>query len=105
MPDQENELDATLQTAATTLKESNRLSGEAERGRLAMEEWVKAHEIDQALREKFFNALSPEDRKKARDEQEAFEREMAHDLDAAIQRAFPSSAKKGGGAKRLRSMA
>ena len=104
MMDLEKELDATLQVAAAVVKVSERLAGEVERGEREAAEWKKANGIDQALQAKFFNALSSEDRKRFQDEQEAFNRELAHDIDAAVQRAFPASSKSGGG-KRSRSMA
>ena len=99
----ERELDATLEAASTTLKESERLAGVAGRGRADFEAWKGDNGINPGVQAKFFNALSPEDRQKADAEQTAFEQEVARDLEAAVQRAFPA-AKPTGGARR-RSMA
>ncbi|MCL2000310.1 MAG: hypothetical protein FWG74_02645 [Planctomycetes bacterium] len=103
MLDKEKEFDATLETAAATLRETARLKSEAERGARETAEWKKEHGIDAALEAKFFNAISPEDKKKVEEERETFKREVAQDIEAAIQRAFP--AKKTAGAKRSRNMA
>ena len=76
MSDTERELDAALATAEAATRTSKRLAGEAEQAARATAEWKKNHGIDEALQTRFFNALSPEDRKKADDEQEAFAREL-----------------------------
>ena len=102
----EKELDATAAAAGAALREAERLAGQAEQGQREAADWRKANEIDGALEERFYAALSPEDRKKAEDEQEAFNRELAHDLDAAIQRAgLAAGGHPAGGGKKPRSMA
>ena len=105
MPDFEKELEATQEAAAATVRESERLADEASKSQKAVEEWKKANGIDAALEAKFFATLSPEELKKAAEEEETFNRELAHDLAAAVQRAFPTQKLAGTGKKRPRNMA
>ena len=105
MSDREKELDLTLETAAATLRESERLADEAAKARDARREWEAANGIGEATRGKFYKTLSPEEQAKVREEEEAFNRELAHDIETAIQQAFPGKKAGSGGAKRPRQMA
>lgn len=97
MTDFEKDCDATLETARKLLGESERLSGECEAAFRAKREWEQASGIDAEKRQRFFAALTPEDRKKVEDENQRFALEVAHDLERAVAAAAP---KKGGGGKR-----
>jgi hypothetical protein len=51
--------------------------------------WRKEHGLSDELMEKFNNSLSPEDKQRAAAEREEWERQLKHDLDAAVEQAQP----------------
>lgn len=81
MSDFDAGVDATMAAAHSVLAETERLAGEIDAGTRVMGEWQKANALDATVREKFFAALSEEDREKVRKENEEFERQLALDMD------------------------
>lgn len=98
MTDFDKDCDATLEAAGKTIAEGERLAGQCEAARRAREEWEQANGVDQETRQRFFASLSPEDRKKAEEENERFELELARDLEQAVP--APVAKKAGGGRRR-----
>ena len=71
MGDFNKELDASAEAARKVLAESEALLETAEKERQAYREWQDANRIDQALLDRFFASLPPEERKRVEQEQEA----------------------------------
>jgi hypothetical protein len=94
------ELDESAEAARKTLAESEALLETAEKGRKAYKEWRSANRIDESLLARFFASLSPGDRERVEQEQAAFERELAEDLEAAMRKGAPPARKTGAPAKK-----
>jgi hypothetical protein len=85
--DLDKELDATAEEARNILAATERFREDADRMSQILKQWKSDNGLDDTVAERFFNSLSPEDKKKVREEQEAFERQTALDIEEALQRA------------------
>jgi hypothetical protein len=79
--------DATIETARQVLADTERLRDEAGKASQALKEWRSEKALDETITERFLKSLSPEDRKKAQEEQDAFERQTALEIEEALQKA------------------
>lgn len=86
MTDHEKEWDATIDAARATLGESEKLLAVSEKAKAETHAWLDSSGLTTEKLAKFFAQLPEEERKKAMEEQEQFARELAHDIDAEIQR-------------------
>jgi hypothetical protein len=98
--DLDKELDATAEEARNILAATERFRDEANRMSQVLKQWKIDNGLDDTVAERFFNSLSPEDKKKAREEQEAFERQTSLDIEEALQMAKLKAP--AGSAKKLR---
>lgn len=90
MSARDRELDETLARARATVDASEKLIGNAEAAREEFAAWQEENGVGGDVVKKVFAALPEEDRKRAEAEREAFDRELRHDLDAAVAQARPA---------------
>lgn len=98
MNDFDHECDATRDAALRNIAESNRLAEAWSAAVRAKTEWEADLGLTREKRQRFFAALSPEDRKKVDEENERFQRDMTQDLEQATGGA--AAVKPGGGHRR-----